>query len=1011
MAATSKPPAQLTLPIALYTNRLANLAHNCNGKAPGLLLSLSKAIDAFNTLMETNPCSFHENAELQFRRYPIQLDYSQDISSHDIAYWQEYISLVDNDKVLPRMEINGVKIPSIMLHPHTPAKRDTPNQIALTETVKKLQMFARHIEHQNEDYKMVDCKSIERDYINDLIAEFAIVLDHRKISKDYVETIYASVLESAEGKRRESVIANKERLINGFKSYIERICNFCVFKICKNIYTDCFDMPRVCYVDGTSLLTSNPLLMVFFLLAFGIRSFNTTGNQNEHWVFYSISTCIEKMKQDEKKKSITDYFQFVRSPAMKTIPERFVMPNYKLPVNPTYTTLNRCNEVVNYKTLWDLKVKKCNNNQEKLLALRAEMNGSWYMTVFLKNINGTDAMTIHPNFMTVLKGECGDLKDQFIIKPSNKTGSIIAFNWQNIIDVVSKPVVISLPDDSESVPVNKGKKKKPSSTLSDDVLDDDTPSPTIINAEPKEKTVKPPPKPPRPPTPDLIDDIIAPIQVTTPPQIPTPKTNDNGPTKQQFSIPQAFMDNLLAQFRVIVREEIANTVREQMDKAKADIIESIGEQLVAMQVKQAHNIINEIGGFGVNVTPKPVRSTFKRERTVFDEEDEELLPIDNFCDDDDVCEITPFKAVETTKQDDSDDDSDSTDEDDVNVEIEELYTKYLCQKATISSDLIHSRHPLNLCETQVMFVSNYDVYMATQPPAAQKEIGFEDDLTADEVKYIFMDYVRDITSCHMYAKCATDEPNEHVSPIGPIGYCINVDYEHMEAFLDPNQPYLLKRNNYNLDALDALLSLREAIAKHPRNRVAAMKVINDYAHEHDVISKTIEVFNVDHESFICDECYTRDDIFLERQRVFESTNAKHKVKKAADDDTAYLDIYNDIKANAPPPFDEDEFDTKKETCFNCNGGFHWKDRRGRKPYVLITDQFDKLKPKTLAIHYKDPPIFKFPVLLKIKLIDDAPNGVIFCSKECEKEFDKETKKLKKLIANETKAKERVKNKK
>jgi hypothetical protein len=985
--ASSKPLVNLSLPLVTYSPRLANLAHNCNIRSPAILASIGKAIGVVEKLTHEHQDGMRENKILPLRKYPIQLDYADTISANDIEYWNNHLLIVDHDNICQRVVIPtvvkdpktkemitvDVPLPFIFIHTHS-AKPKAGSRPLLNETVKKVQHFSLVMEQQHPGFKMFDVPN-SHDVTDVLVKEIAIVLDHEKISNDFVNIFYETLYARAPDDQKEKVFNAKERTLNDFRGYIERICEFCVFKICKNPYSDGVDMPRVCYIDGTCVLTSNPLLAVFFLISFGLRSFANNNSFTPKWTFAAISNCINTMYKREKANPIQSYFKFIRSPPLKGIPKRFVIENWRFGVNPTYTTLNRCNEIINFETLY------ANKGQG---VINESIQRSWYQLVFYKLVNDAEEMFLHENFNGLFETECFDPSTQRtprIQKQKTPVMYIMAFEWHNVLDTSSIQITVSLRDDEVIEPIE--------TKIVPPVVDDppvvelkELPSPPI-----KKEIVETPTKKQRTPAASPVENV----------------QKEMLPSFNQPVISKAMMDVFLAQIRSIVKEEITIMKAEVVESLQAQLVESrektslaIRQAFPDVEIEKGPNMIEKLVMQRLTAPNRNAKRIVRNHKVILDTTDESEIDLES-----------SDESEEGEEENEESSDEDNSDEE-THERLEEYYQKYVCSEMTIRSNMIHSAHPLSIVDQPVLIVSTSDLFLAQDIPAFGKGIKYDDKLPPQELKYVRFKYLQDVIRCRMATKCVTGELDEFVSPVGPIGYRINVDFINHKAFLDPVWPELLDKPNYDLESLNALLGLRRIIFDNDKDRKFVLSEIVDHAQNYRAIADSIQEFEIEHhESIICEHCYDGEATFIDR--------SKKRMKKVAqsNNDVMFLTAYQDIKKNAPPRIDDRMFDHTMEACMQCYNGFHWQDRKGRKPYILLTDQFDHLKELTKTICFKDPKIYAgFPVLLEIALITDEPDGVVFCSDVCKREFAKETKRLESFIKKEEKTKgDRLKIKK
>jgi len=375
-----------------------------------------------DNIKEANRDHFCSNNDLPLRKCPIELDFLETLSTNDIEYWKNYIIMTNDDSIERRIRIGSTDIPYILVHEHSPEKRKRSNQMALSNIISSIISFKNDIEKKETGYSMIEVP--ESDRIEDnVIDEFAIIVDPHMMSGRFVDVMYETLWTNSVA-HRETISKQKDFLKRELKENLERICSFCVFKISKKHHTDGTDKHRVCYLDGTCILTTNPILTVFFIFAFGIRSFINKNDHNKLWVFNSIEKCIQKMKDEEDSFPITNYFSIIRSPPIKEIPNRFIISGWYLPFNPTYITLNRWNEVIAYDN-----VKKTGTDEE-IAEKREEVFSKWNMTVFYRMIDEKQTMCIHRNYNDILSENSDDFSKQRDFKHDSMC--IIAFYYNQI---------------------------------------------------------------------------------------------------------------------------------------------------------------------------------------------------------------------------------------------------------------------------------------------------------------------------------------------------------------------------------------------------------------------------------------------------------------------------------------------------------------------------------------------------------------------------------------------------
>jgi hypothetical protein len=522
----AKANVHLPFPLVSYNTRIAKLASNYNTNNVSLIRAVAKSVAAMDEIKQANEEHFCENTDLPLRKYPIQLDFLETLSTNDIEYWKNYIIIANDDNIEKRIKVDNTVIPHILVHEHSPEKRKRPNQTALSDVISSIISFKNNIEANEKGYSLIEVPESDRAADN-IADEFAIVVDPSMVSGRFVDVMYETLWTNSVA-HRDTITKQRDFLKKELKENIERICSFCVFKISRKHHDDSTDKYRICYLDGTCILTTNPLLTVFFIFAFGIRSFINKNEHNKLWVFNSIEKCLQKMKDEEDTFPITNYFSIIRSPPIKEIPTRFIISGWQPPFNPTYITLNRCNEVIAYSA-----VRKT-GNPEEITEKKEEVFSKWNMTVFYRMIDGKMTMCIHRNFNDILLEDSNDFSKQRDFK--HESMCIIAFRYSQIAR--------QMEDDDIQLADNV-----PVSSSSDRVFDVSSPSKPVIEA-PRQQQLSLPQT--------MIDDFLAKIE------------------KMVTAIVQREVDKLRAEISTI-KPDIIQAFDIMRDKDVGDIIQEFNE--------------------------------------------------------------------------------------------------------------------------------------------------------------------------------------------------------------------------------------------------------------------------------------------------------------------------------------------------------------------------------------------------------------------------------------------------
>lgn len=949
----------LAFPLVSYSQRIAKLASNYSPNNVALIRAINKASEAMTNILSENKKMMCENNDLILRKYPIQLDFLETMSANDIEYWKDYIIIVNDDSIVPRIKIADVDIPYILIHEHTPEKRKRPNQLSLSDTINYISLFKKHIENTNKGYELIET-SIGHDVTNDIIDEFSIVVNPKLVSERFTDVMYETLWTNSVA-NRDRISSQKEILKKDIKESFERICSFCVFKICKNKHVDNTDIHRVCYLDGTCLLSSNPLMIIFFLFAFGIRSFITRNEHNKLWVFNSLQKCIEKMKEEELEFPVTNYFSIIRSPPIAEIPAKFVIEGWKQPFNPTYITLNRCNEVILYNAF------KKTATSEEIAAKRNEIYGKWNGIVFYRIIDGKTTMSIHRNYNEILDALTDDFTSQCDSK--HKSMCVIAFTPKQISNMpMINPIVVN--GEISPMPIKQEPKKKT----------------TLIDDEPEED-IKPQPAIPVSSSSDRILD----------------NNNSNNYTfsarpTQQFTLTKTMMDDFMSR----IEKMITTVVQKEVEKLRQEIVsskESIIREFSLMREKDFQDILAEFNDFGV-IQEESEEKGLLDDSEEEDDPNEFLQQLITSSSKKMISKRTAREPEESSSEESEEDEPDSEvllDEEKHKTEINALIENKMCTRMTIEPSKIHSKYPLDITNYPVMVINSYDIFDALLPQKKEDKVNSDDDCEDAEDGESKRDIIKDIVVCRMDKKCATDEVGELTIPHGLIGYNICIDYackEDKHLFLLPNS---LK---YDLNKLQLLLSLYNEVVSNSKNRIKLVKIIDTYLTE-DKLGEAIDTFPNRCGISICRKCYRRDDKFVTKAEEYKVKAAKSKRNIELINDVMYLDIYHDIKKHIPQPLKEGEFDPTMEYCMNCNMGFHWKQRDGRKPYIQLVEDISKMAKQTRKVHYESINFHDFTILLEIPLVL-TPQGSAFCCTDCEDYFKKRITNLKRFITNQTK---------
>ena len=399
---------------------------------------------------------------------PINVKFDANLNIHDIrSVWEQHLDFISDfkdEEVLPSMSVGESKVPFLTI-------QDSRNieMGALDEFIQKILDFERSSELRLSDRKSY----IDMKYLSD---HFVVVLNYRLVVERF-QNSFLNFFQSQGGKISVEV---RNRIINSFKIMFKKICKFLVFRFCNSKYQIGTRICNFLNIDGSSILTTNPLLTLFFFFSFAPKSFSNQEFNNINNI-KAVGQCIKAMVNEKTIFPIYNYFILVRSESLPQNNVNYQFGDFKCPKAMTVSTLRRMT-ILSQNTK-ETEIQYSNNraeyvelkkNQHNLSAEKKQrmsvlkkyfqdIQTAWNMSYY-QYFDGEKTKSVQlMNFFKTYKTNCTN--PDFVQNQIATNNCIQLLNWEWINRVIdkakkeSRKPQISFPalidDDHHDVPTQK----------------------------------------------------------------------------------------------------------------------------------------------------------------------------------------------------------------------------------------------------------------------------------------------------------------------------------------------------------------------------------------------------------------------------------------------------------------------------------------------------------------------------------------------------------------------------
>jgi len=950
---------KIPCPLVIFNRKISKLS--AVEPTPKLLQTFNKIGDAFERLKNDESLDEkYETTYLPLQSYPIDLKYDDNLSEIEVKHiWGPFISFIDNDVILPRSKIYDVNIPYIMIDDMN-KKKKIVNPI--NEIVADFKYLV--LDQEKNNVKLVSDSSDDLSFIN----EFVIVIDYHVLFEKTKEAFYKDHCNAPRNNETKQPL--KEEVLEIYKAMIKRSSLISVFKIVKNQYVKGLDSQYVCHLDGSCILSTNPILVIYFILTFGIKSFYYPKEFHAMYFFKFVKKFINRMVDEHERGEfpIQNYFIFLNSIEFDNH-HNYQFGSWMPGTNMTYTTLNRIKYTINFKNSIiynnieakfkeqkkliksggsERKQKKINNQIKELE--RQIIIEIWNTCIYHSKQSSSGVSRIQ-NYECHYGEKHQDLNQQI----TEKTTLIIVL-WKDIQSAKQqhvKPIIEEekpqLVDDedvvypscssNEKIHQKEQKPKRSSPKKRDGVT---------ISAENLEKGI-------------------------VPPVIPQGNVNITG------QLLDSIVNQIAEKTRRIIQDEnekLYEKIKKYIDHLRDDDIKSLNDSFSLIEVSTDHTPF----AVAASSNGRPKRN-IKPPEKYEDEQSDVSTDHDVEPESGDDRHISDLDDDEEEDNEASEDISSEDDSDDDLIEIEEKGKKPTVD-IYIKPFEIYSEHNITSTKQNTMIITNHDIYRFI------KEDCDDENMKRSEEEKKQM--ITDVLTCFMSICCLSKPNGVKVLPHGFVGVNLYIPFEYEEDMSFRKIVNGVKTDEYDIKLMTNFLNLRKQIYSNALDRKSINKMLNAISDPHlnALVKENTYEPTAMREIGFCDECRSNgDEKFKQKSLQYQEDMKAGRVGEDDPDYTPIMDYinYQDIKKTIPVPLPNMEFDREMEYCLNCNNCFHLNTRKGRKPYILISPNFEKLKPKTFEIVF--PGLPKKHILSLIPLVKAGTQGSAFCSKSCEKSFN------------------------
>ena len=437
---------------------------------PAVSIALNESYEKFMTVYDKSEPKITSTRRYPLCDYPIHLKFDQSINIHEIrAIWENYISFIPDVvhcEMADPMVIQETQVPFLAISNNCQRLEMSP----VDDFIQRIGEY-----ESSSELKLADSKSkFDRKY---LARNFSIVLDYKLI----IERFEIFFLNHFQSKNKISV-EMRSRILNSFRNMVKRVAKCLIFRFCKNHLNRMFTPCNFLQVDGSSIITQNPLLTLFFFFSFAPKAF-INQDFNSLTNLRAIELCLKAVITESKIFPVYNYFILIRNKALPKTNPNYIFGDFKCPQKMTYTLLKRITLL--RENTKDLEIENMNNRKEylelkgdshklntekrsRMEQIKASFNkiqNDWNSTYFQYFDNANQQMKSGQffNFFRIFKSNHS--KDDFVQNQLSTTRCIQMLDWTWLNKLFQKAVkenqkkTVELPmladDDHHIIPPKK----------------------------------------------------------------------------------------------------------------------------------------------------------------------------------------------------------------------------------------------------------------------------------------------------------------------------------------------------------------------------------------------------------------------------------------------------------------------------------------------------------------------------------------------------------------------------
>jgi len=966
-----------------------------NQSIPTLLFSRFKESCVEMKKMKKEDCPHSFLCEkYPLKQYPVELTFDQNLKVEELReIWSKFVDLKEpgflSDSLEP-LKVNSVESPFILIHDCMTKKFDTD---AINHFISKIELLSR-----NSDLNICNPEKI---LLNELAENYTIILDHKKISEKFTN-IYFSFFNQTTKNIPESV---KRNIVDHCKDILKRICKTLIFRFIKPNRTQSLRDFNYLQIDGSNMITNNPLMTLFFVFAFAPKSFSMKpylGSTS----FKAIHNCIKSILNEKKTYPVYNYFILLKSHPIPRSNQNYTFGDFELPKHMTYTMQNRIKMLLESKSE-DNDLFKAQKEKTQILkakkealkpeeyqfqnsfsAIREKIRSEWNTSFFIVSSPDGQKKPFRMNNIYHLY-KTHNLKKDFLTNQTAFYNGIVMIDFAWIVKCIpkekQKPAKKDGLDDDHHMPK---KKYDDHDTNKKQTLKDDRNHSESSTSRPKHA-----------PT------IIEKKPNTDSPQIPEIQLQHL--KKEIFQR----IDEKFSQMFSDISKTILKGFSEQQQTIAHEVKTNF-ERIRSQELEDVLTIFSDIhltdqNPLNIDITPKKTKKrNISQISPIIASLDEENIPyIDplfgdltrDYSDADATTEGEELSIVEYSEEEEDEGSVDLCESSDEKTK-KKRKPRQKAPKMTSSSSSsnessliqsmiqtpdsrvfqksIYSKFPINSQNYRTIVIENWDIYNVRHHNENEK---IRKNLIFDEEKF---NLLLPILVCFIGDQYCISQLN-FVLPTGYLGeeFYIDFDKENQET----NPFFIPETQKIDVTMLEKYLSLRQIITSNKSNRSKLLIELQKFFERNQQFSNIIEKYPSSREYLICHSCRTEGD------ETFQTSYCN--VDNPDYDEKTNYEIYKCLKEVSPAPIKEDMF-SKVEWCYNCNNGFYSNMTKNRPEYFCLSPPFSCIPDHILKELYVNSE--KLNVLLHIPVVS-SKRGAAFCSDECCKIFVAFNRKLQNLI--------------